>query len=91
MSDVQAKQQFLRIEILEAGIDPGEFLGFLVAANAKKGENLELWKISELQEVVKAFKISKNIPLTPSSPNGQVVVEEINQNTVNIYDDNCYI
>jgi hypothetical protein len=40
MSDIQVKQQFLRVEILEAGIDPGEFLLFLVAANSKKGENL---------------------------------------------------
>lgn len=45
MSDIQVKQQFLRAEILDAGIDPGEFLAFLVAANSKKGENLELWKI----------------------------------------------
>lgn len=45
MNDIQAKQQFLRIKILETGIDPGEFLAFLVAANSKKGENLELWKI----------------------------------------------
>jgi hypothetical protein len=37
MSDIQVKQQFLRIEVLEAGIDPGEFLAFLVAANSKKG------------------------------------------------------
>jgi hypothetical protein len=36
---------------------------FLVSANSKKGENLELWKIEELQEIVKAFKISRSIPI----------------------------
>jgi hypothetical protein len=43
--DVESKQQFLRIEILEAGIDPSEFLTYLVAANSKKGDDLTLWSI----------------------------------------------
>ena len=63
MTDIHAKQQFLRLEILEAGVDPGEFLQFLVAANSKKGENLELWSYEELKEVVKAFKSSRGLPM----------------------------
>lgn len=63
MTDIHAKQHFLRLEILEAGVDPGEFLQFLVAANSKKGENLEMWSFEELKEVVKAFKTSKNLPM----------------------------
>jgi hypothetical protein len=55
------KQAFLRKEILEAGVDPSEFLEFMAASDRKKnkGSNLEQWKMRELRKVVKEFKLKR--------------------------------
>jgi hypothetical protein len=53
------KQAFLRKEILEAGVDPSEFLEFMAAADRNKGSDLEQWKMSELRKVVKEFKLTR--------------------------------
>jgi hypothetical protein len=53
------KQAFLRKEILEAGVDPSEFLEFIAAADRNKGSDLEQWKMSELLKVVKEFKLTR--------------------------------
>jgi hypothetical protein len=53
------KQAFLRKEILEAGVDPSEFLEFMAAADWKKGSDIEQWKMSELRRVVKEFKLKR--------------------------------
>jgi sorting nexin-7/30/sorting nexin-8 len=53
------KQAFRRKEILEAGVDPSEFLEFMAAAARNKGSDLEQWKMSELRKVVKEFKLPR--------------------------------
>jgi len=37
------KQSYLRSEILEAGLDGGEFMEYLTKINQKKGYDLNLW------------------------------------------------
>jgi hypothetical protein len=60
-NSIEQKQNYLRKEILEAGLDGGEFMTFLNNTNAKKGDDLEQWSGQELIKIVQAFKNSKGL------------------------------
>lgn len=59
---LEEKQLLLRREVLEAGLDPEEFLEFMVTYNPKKGSNIELWSMGELRDVVAAYRLTKDSP-----------------------------
>ena len=42
-SSIEQKQNFLRKEILEEGLDGGEFMAYLHSSNPQKGDDLDKW------------------------------------------------
>jgi hypothetical protein len=54
-SNVEAKQQYLRSEIIDKGYDPQKFSEFL-GSISDKGLDIEMWSMEELTEVVYKFQ-----------------------------------
>ena len=54
-SDIEAKQNYLRSEILDKGYDGEEFFKYLVSLRGDDGSKLELWTMDELTNVVNDF------------------------------------
>ena len=52
-SDLEAKQQYLRVNIIEAGFDPDLFVDF--CAETHDLDDLENWKMNELVDIVAKF------------------------------------
>ena len=51
----KAKQEFLRINILEKGYDADEFLEFLETLKGERGLNIENWEKNDLIQAVQQF------------------------------------
>lgn len=60
MSDIEAKQQFLRSEIIDQGYDPNAFSDFMGTLRGDDGLNLDNWSFNDLQEAVKQFILQQN-------------------------------
>lgn len=54
---IEAKQEFLRMEIIEKGYDPGEFEEFMMEQRNEEEIDLRDWELAELQSVVIKFQI----------------------------------
>ena len=54
--DLEAKQQYLRSEIINQGYNPEDFSTYMGNIRGEEGLNIENWTFSELQEVVSQFK-----------------------------------
>lgn len=60
MSDErEQKQQFLRIEIMDAGEDVSQFIAF-ISSQRPNGENIDNWSLQELKDIVIVFRESTN-------------------------------
>ena len=57
MSDsLEAKQQYLRSEIIEQGYDPEEFSNYMGSLREDNSLDLETWSFEDLQAVVNSFR-----------------------------------
>ena len=57
MSDtVEAKQQYLRSEIIDKGYNPNDFSDYMSSIRGESALDLELWTFSDLQNVVNQYK-----------------------------------
>ena len=54
---IEYKQNYLRTEIIDAGYDPDEFTEYLSSENGENELNLENWSYSQLEDIVKNFKL----------------------------------
>jgi len=54
---IEYKQNFLRTEIIDQGYSPEEFTDYLSSEKGENGLNLENWSFSQLQEIVRNFKL----------------------------------
>ena len=54
--DLEAKQQYLRSEIIEQGYNPEDFSAYMGNIRGEEGLNIENWTFSDLQQVVSQFK-----------------------------------
>ena len=54
---IEYKQNYLRTEIIDAGYDPEEFTEYLSSENGENELNLENWSYSQLEDIVKNFKL----------------------------------
>ena len=59
LDDIKEKQNYLRKEILDKGLDGEEFYSYLLAFDEEKGDNLELWTIEDLEKIVKNYQQKK--------------------------------
>ena len=55
--DLEAKQQYLRSEIIDQGYNPEIFSTYMGNIRGEEGLNLENWTFSDLQQVVSQFKL----------------------------------
>ena len=53
--DIETKQNFLRINILDKGYDPNSFYQFLITKKGDDSIDITNWSISELEQCVKEF------------------------------------
>ena len=56
---IEAKQLFLREEIIQKGYDPEEFMNFLADQRGEEKIDLEYWTMEELKSTVESFKAAK--------------------------------
>ena len=54
--DLEAKQQYLRSEIIDQGYNPEDFSAYMGNIRGEEGLNIENWSFSDLQQVVNQFK-----------------------------------
>jgi sorting nexin-7/30/sorting nexin-8 len=54
--DLEAKQQYLRSEIIDQGYNPEDFSTYMGNIRGEEGLNIENWTFSDLQLVVSQFK-----------------------------------
>lgn len=54
---IEAKQEFLRTEIIDKGYDPAEFEEFMMEQRNEEEIDLRDWNLSELQSVVIKFQV----------------------------------
>lgn len=52
---LEAKQQFLREQILDKGYNPNDFFDFLMSKRGEDGTDLEKWSFIDLEYVVQEF------------------------------------
>ena len=56
MEDItRKKQNYLRDQIIDGGLDPGDFVEFL-ASQRENGEDVEVWSMNSLEDMVEKFK-----------------------------------
>ena len=56
--DLTKKQAYLYKEIIEGGYNPESFHQYLIANNQNAGDNLELWPMQALINIVDKFKLA---------------------------------
>ena len=56
---IEAKQSYLREEIIQKGYDPEEFMNFLADQRGEEKVDLEYWTMEELKNIVESFKKAK--------------------------------
>ena len=71
-SDIDAKKDLLKREILENNYDQNKFIEFCITKK-ENGDDLSQWTLEELQEIIKQFISSQETTITTN--------EEINSNT----------
>ena len=54
---IEYKQNFLRTEIIDQGYNPEEFSDYLSSEKGENGLNLDNWSFTQLQEIVRNFKL----------------------------------
>ena len=54
---IEAKQQYLRSEIIDQGYNPDDFSNYMGNIRGEEGLNLETWSFADLQTVVNQFKV----------------------------------
>ena len=78
----KAKQEFLRINILEKGYDADEFLEFLETLKGERGLNIENWEKNDLIQAVQQF-----IQMNPAQNNIIKINDDNNKIEVDNKDD----
>ena len=53
---LEARQQYLRSEIIDQGFDPQDFSQFMATVRAGEDLDIEKWTMTDLQNVVQAYK-----------------------------------
>ena len=59
-SNVEAKQEYLRKEIIEKGLSPDDFINYITNLKGENAYDLNLWNLKELQDIVEQYKESLN-------------------------------
>ena len=54
---IEAKQQYLRSEIMDQGFDPNDFSLFMSTMRAGEDLDIQEWSMTDLQNVVQAYKL----------------------------------
>lgn len=54
-NDREAKQNYLRSEIIEKEYDPDQFLNFITSKKGEDAADLDIWTFQELKEVSYLF------------------------------------
>ena len=55
--NIEAKQQFLRSQIIDQGYNPDDFSTFMGTIKGEEGLNIESWSLEDLKLVVNQYKL----------------------------------
>ena len=77
--DLNAKQTFLRENILEKGYDAEDFMKLLQNKKGESGLDLNSWSMNELKDAVKEFVKEKNPDLVEEEKNDNKIKEDENK------------
>ena len=57
---IEEKQDYLRKEIIEKGLSPDDFINYITNLKGEDANDLNLWNLKELQDIVAQYKESIN-------------------------------
>ena len=81
-SELEQKQNFLRINILEKGYDAEQFMNFLQSKKGDLGLDLNNWTVNELTLAVQEFITINNTINLQNFPNNNIINNNINNNQI---------
>ena len=73
--EIQAKQNLLQTEIIEKNLDKGSFINFCLSKK-ENGDDINIWTLDELKEVINEFKSKKNEENSKNSENKNIISSE---------------
>ena len=85
---IEAKQEFLRDNILDKGFDANAFADFLISKKGEDGGDISNWSMSDLQQVVKEFTDIQTNNFYPQNTPIQITPEIPKQEPKNIPEQN---
>ena len=80
--ELEQKQNFLRINILEKGYDAEQFMNFLQSKKGDLGLDLNNWTVNELTLAVQEFITINNTINLQNFPNNNIINNNINNNQI---------
>ena len=84
MEELQQKQVYLRMNILEKGYDAEIFMNFLKSKKGDLGLDLNNWTLNELTSAVQEFMSLDNYINQNLNPEDQASQEQNNENDDNM-------
>ena len=74
--ELKEKQNYLRKNIIDKGLDPEQFVEFLQEKKGEEGDDITNWTMEDLKTVVKEFYQRNNIQNEETKENNENKKEE---------------